>query len=872
VLPKRIHIVYLIGESLHVDIWSATVDSIWDEKYWITIKEEITEILLGEPMKKKSDCGEIIIVKIAFIQRQTGNKVKVIHCDNAKEFIGPNSVLGTYCREKGIEIRPSIRYTPEMNSVAENANQIQADMAQAMRFCAKLPESFWSESMRHAVWILNVLIHKGCEESPYKKFYGRNFDYNLLHPFGCHVFVHVPKKYRGGKLKPKTCFGIYLGISNCQRGHKVFDVEKRVVFIAHSVIFDDTGFGIKELKNRVNMDDIDIEGLEIDDDDDVSSLMQPIAEEKMHDIESEIPSSMVEQEEEEEENEVFYDPEEIKNLTENDKHDEGRPKRIIKSTRQIDFVYGKGKRAMKVTGNSEVALPKTPKSFNQAKNCAEGAKWDDAMKRELSALKALNTFELVPRPSGKHVHRGVWSYRIKTKDGNISLFKARFCVDGSVALFDKDDTFSPVAMPESLYMLLTLAAMSERPLYNGDIPTAYVRANIPDDMEVFVEQPRGYEENTNSDYVWKLKRALYGLPISGALWNKALDKKLRMMGFTVSCVDPCLYFKKTSIGYMYLTIVVDDILVLPPSEMEYELFCNEMKKTFEYKDLGICEWFLGIKFYQVPNGIYISQGDLAKDIIEKYKTDINHGFETPMEAGLVLQSNGGDVTKFPYRETCGKLRYLTKTRPDIEYALNQCCRMQSHPDQQHVNAILRILGYLKKNMTFGLWFRKMDDNDKLELNITAYADSSFADDRESRKSTYGFVIFINGNIVFWKSGLSAIVTQSCAETEYIAICQCAKEMSFLANLATSIGLPVRKPMKIYSDSESAIAIAKGKTLSSKSKHIELRYYYVRDKVLSGDIVIEKVPTEENTADMFTKSLGRVKFQKHRDQIIFDECF
>jgi hypothetical protein len=868
VTPKREHVTYLIGESIHIDTWDATVKSIWDEEYWITIKEEISGMLFGEPMKKKSDCGDIIIQKIAYIQRQTGNKVKVIHCDNAKEFIGPKSTLGSFCREKGIEIRPSIRYTPEMNSVAENANQIQANMAQAMRFCAKLPESFWSETMRHAVWVLNVVVHKESDASPYKKFFGREFDYNQLHPFGCHVFVHIPKKYRGGKLKSKSCPGIYLGISNCQRGHKIFDVERRVVFVAHSVIFDDANFGIRELKERINVLDIDLEGLEDVEDDGELENFHEVAEDKMIDIEAEIPSSMMEQDEEDDD-EVIYNDDEIRKLKE---IDEKRPKREVKSTRQIDFIYGRAKVARKAPHADDSNMMLTPKSYNQAKNCADGAKWDDAMKRELNALKTLNTYELVPRPEGKHVHQGVWNYRIKTQEGKVSLFKARSCVDGSVSDFEKKDTFSPVAMSESIYLLIVLAVMNDLPLYNGDIPTAYVRANIPDDVEVYVEQPKGYEEKDREKFVWKLRRALYGLPISGALWNKALDQKLKALDFEPSAVDPCLYYKSTKSGKMYLTIVVDDILVLPPTVEEYQKFCAEMKETFEYKDLGVCEWFLGIKFQQSPMGIFIFQGEPLKDVLHEFKRENLHSYDTPMEAGLVLQPNGEATTTFPFRSVCGKLRYLTKTRPDIEYALNQCCRVQCNPGDTHVKAITRLLGYLKKNVDLGILFKKDDSNQSKMMEVVAYADSSFADEKESRKSTFGFIIFINGNPIFWKSGLSAIVAQSCAEAEYIALCQCSKEMSFVANLVESIGMCVKKPMVIYSDSESAIAIAKGKSLSPKSKHIEVRFYYVRDKIVSGEISIEKVSTDENIADMFTKSLGRVKFQKHRNVIMDERCF
>jgi histone deacetylase 1/2 len=748
-----------------------------------------------------------------------------------------------------------------MNSVAENANQIQADMAQAMRFCAKLPETFWAEAMRHAIWILNVLIHKDKDATPYKSFYGRDFNYDLLHPFGCHVFVHVPKKYRGGKLRSKTCPGIYLGISDCQRGHKVFDVERRVVFIAHSIVFDDASFGVKELKNRVGMDDINIDELECDEEELQEEKL--IAEEKMLDMESEVSSSQVEQEDEEEEEEVFYNLKEIEQLEKIDQKSE-RPKREVKSTRQIDYIYGKARRAVESIEDDKMTPPKTPKSFRQAVNGADGPKWNEAMKRELAALEKLNTFDIVERPVGEHIHRGVWSYRVKTKDSMIISYKARYCVDGSVSIFEKEETFSPVAMPESLQMLIALAVSSDLVLYNGDIPTAYVRANIPEHMHIYVEQPQGYEMEPRSK-VWKLKRALYGLAVSGALWNKTLDEALQNTGFVPSVVDPCLYLKDLKSGRMYLAVVVDDILVLPPNIEEYRKFREEMGKLFDYKDLGVCEWFLGIKFKQEPDGIFISQEELIRTIISKYKLDAS--YDTPMESGLVLQSTGEEFVEYPYRELCGHLRYLTKTRPDIEFALNQCCRMQGRPEETHVRAIKRVVGYLKKNINYGMWFRNNEIGDEKRIIVEAYADASFADEKKSRKSTYGYCIFVNGNPIVWKSGLSPIVTQSCTETEYIAICQCAKEMSFISNLATSIGLEVHKPMRILSDSESAIAIAKARTLSQKSKHIELRFYYIRDKVKNGEIAIEKVGTDDNVADMFTKALGRIKFQKHRDSIM-----
>ncbi len=159
-----------------------------------------------------------------------------------------------------------------------------------------------------------------------------------------------------------------------------------------------------------------------------------------------------------------------------------------------------------------------------------------------------------------------------------------------------------------------------------------------------------------------------------------------------------------------------------------------------------------------------------------------------MESGLVFQLTGEKSVEYPYHELCRHLCYLTKTRPDIEFPLNQCCRMQSHPEETHVQAIKRIVRYLKKNISY--LFIEGCKSQHLLMKL--------------QKSTYGYCIFVNGNPIVWKSVLS---------------------------------------------------------------YRELRFYYIRDKVKNGEIAIEKVGIDDNVADMFTKVLGRIKFQKHCDSIM-----
>jgi len=220
------------------------------------------------------------------------------------------------------------------------------------------------------------------------------------------------------------------------------------------------------------------------------------------------------------------------------------------------------------------------------------------------------------------------------------------------------------------------------------------------------------------------------------------------------------------------------------------------------------------------------------------------------------------ISVFPYRSLCGKLRYLMLTRPEIEYALNQCCRFQDRPTQKHVDALLEILGYLAKFPDQCVTFWRKHLENAQNFLIEGMSDSSHGDNLPGRRSSFGFIVMINSAPIAWSSRVTPMCAFSATEAEYVALAELTKEMIHLRAILENFGFPVSRPMITKTDSNGAMNIATFPQITSRSKHIDLRYHFIREKVKSGDIKLMKIGTSENVADIFMKNLGPNIFWKH----------
>ena len=232
----------------------------------------------------------------------------------------------------------------------------------------------------------------------------------------------------------------------------------------------------------------------------------------------------------------------------------------------------------------------------------------------------------------------------------------------------------------------------------------------------------------------------------------------------------------------------------------------------------------------------------------------------PASPGKILEPpDKPKKTNFPYRKLCGQLRYVTLTRPEIEFPLNQCCKYQQAWDDSHIAALMKIVGYLKKFPYVPLVYKK-DHCMCPRIEIEGVADSSFAD-QPFRLSSYGFLVRLNGKTIAWKGRTTPKVATSSSAAEYVAIAECLKELLHTRNVLEGLGLTVEKPMVLLSDSTGAIGIAKFQKIHDRSKHIDIRYHFTREFIKDGTLRLAKVSTEENSADIFTKPLSAVKMNR-----------
>nr|GFA42227.1 copia-type Pol polyprotein [Tanacetum cinerariifolium] len=229
---------------------------------------------------------------------------------------------------------------------------------------------------------------------------------------------------------------------------------------------------------------------------------------------------------------------------------------------------------------------------------------------------------------------------------------------------------------------------------------------------------------------------------------------------------------------------------------------------------------------------------------------------TPMveQAKLKLDLVGKPVDHTDYRSMFGSLMYVTSSRPDIMFATCMCARYQENPNEHHVLAVKRIFCYLKMTINLGLWYLKDSCFD-----ITAYSNADHAGYHLDRKSTSGSVQFLGDKLVCWSSKKQNCVSISTPEFEYVIVSGCCAQVLWVRTQLTDYGFFYDKVL-IYCDSKSAIAISCNPVQHTRTKHIDVRYHFIKDHVEKGMIELYFVGTEYQLADLFTKSLPESRFK------------
>lgn len=510
---------------------------------------------------------------------------------------------------------------------------------------------------------------------------------------------------------------------------------------------------------------------------------------------------------------------------------------------------------------SEVKLPR---SYKAAIDSPQSKEWYKGMEEEMAAMEAKDVLELVSEdemPHGKKALKTMWRYQAKTDDlGNVKRFRSRLVALGNEqqAGVDYFDTFSPVARMATLRLFVALCLILELTPYQCDINTAYLNALLK--ILHFIKYIPGFP--CPKGMVWKVKRALYGLHQSGREWNDLISRWLTEQGFTQCTTEPCLFVYREGDVTALLLLYVDDIIVATNKEQfKTELFAK-LNEAFGIKDQGILHDFLGVQVEIDGGGVRLHQTKYCGEILEKYGFADAVGCRSPMEASSRLRAATDDEeadTSFDYRGAIGSLMYLaTTTRPDLSYAVGQLSRFVSKPTAKHCGAVKRVLRYLVATKEQGIRFERKSALEMVDrLTIEGFGDADWGNCPDSRKSVSGYLMKLAGGPVAWAARRQSVVAQSTAEAEYVASCEACMEGRGLANVLMEV-LPVDREVvfTLGVDNQAALALAQSPTYSRKTRHIELRYHYVREMAAQGHVTLWKIAGEDNPADAFTKPLSQ----------------
>ncbi|GKC78337.1 retrovirus-related pol polyprotein from transposon TNT 1-94, partial [Tanacetum coccineum] len=377
---------------------------------------------------------------------------------------------------------------------------------------------------------------------------------------------------------------------------------------------------------------------------------------------------------------------------------------------------------------------------------------------------------------------------------------------------DFEESFAPVARLEVVRLFIAYAEHKSFIVNQMDVKTAFLYGPMKE--KVYVNQPDGFVDPYHLDQVYRLKKALYGLKQAPRAWYDELSNFLVSKRFSKGSIHPTLFITKHGKDILLVQIYVDGIIFGSTNLKLSKLFEKLMHNMFDMSMIGELKFFLGIQIHQSPRGIFIHQAKYAQEILKKHAS-----------------------------------------RPDIVHATCYCARYQAKPTEKHLTAVKRIFRYLKDSINMGLWYPKDTGSE-----LTAFLDSDHAGCLDSRKITSGGIQFIGGDkLVRWSSKKQDCTSMSSAEDEYVSLTAYCTQVLWLRTQLTDYGFHFDK-IPMYFDSKAAIAISCNPFQHSRTKHIDVRYHFIKEQVEKGIVELFFVGTEYQLADLFTKAMSEDRFK------------
>lgn len=365
--------------------------------------------------------------------------------------------------------------------------------------------------------------------------------------------------------------------------------------------------------------------------------------------------------------------------------------------------------------------------------------------------------------------------------------------------------------------------------------------------------------------MWLLNKSLYGTRQAARRWKQHFSKTTADFGLLPVHSDDAVYVYKGKLGFLVIHMHVDDSMIFADSESLLSTFRTFLSSKYELKWTEKPVLYLGIKLSFGSDGsISLSQPQYVESILDRFAMTNCNTVKSPLPGNAVFTAatdeEVDDAKDLPYQSLVGSLQWLaSNTRPDVAYAVSQVARFQSAWSLSHWMMAKHILRYVKGTASLGITFRCQ------EFNPTAFSDSDFSQFNVTRRSVTEFVVMASNGPVCWQSRRQTGVALSTTEAEYMAACECAKQMAWLRSFLFDIHHPVDGPSPFMMDNTSAIAIGEGESIKTRSKHIDRRFHFLREQIQQGFLYVKYISTTEMCADFLTKPLGSTAM-KHAIQL------
>lgn len=834
------------------------------EEYMQLLVDDVSGAMWVMNIRTKG-CSKVSTMQlINAAQAVSKQKVITIRTDLGKEFTG--KVLEQALASDGVHHETTPPYSPESNAKVERKNRTVVEAARTMiselnTITGEDYRILWPEAVSCAVYVLNRTLSKGTHESykektPYEVITGKRPDLKHLRIFGTAVKVMKHPSKRNGKMDTKTWNGIHVGYE-FDGAYRIFVPSEKRVIVSRDVTFFEKLYRRGPLEGGHHVSDSNEIEIDLSTDDGMSESL---------------PTS----------------PQNESNLQEESQSDEevppqnDRPRRSDRNTSRPDR-YGDFTALAFVTveslhGNEPDVMPRTA---SEALKQTSNNEWKDAMFDELSSIAINGVFEIAKRPVNRRVIQCRWVFAVKRDENNLIVrYKARLVAKGysQVAGIDFGEVFAPVTRFETFRFLLGIVADRDYELRQIDVKTAFLHGDLKEELYMeFPELPHELREHILKQkdvpsvlqeivqskgglYVLRLRKSIYGLRQAAKVWYKKFKSVLIKVGFNEGTSDPCLFIMRTGGNIMYILIYVDDILIAAPTSEDSKSIESKLGKVFPIKALGNAKYFLGMRIVRNRSAktVKLLQDSYIERVAKRFGFENIRTSHVPMFENLELFSVKKKRldTSLPYRELVGCLMYISvSTRPDIMYAVSRLARFNACYSEEHWIAAKNVLRYLVGTKSMGLIFQGSE--------IAAYSDASHGQDKETRRSTTGYLLKIGQCSFMWKSSLQPVVAESSCEAEWVALATCAKECAWMRKVY--IDFSIKKELTdIYADSTCAIANAFNETESIKLKHVDIKHKLVKNYVAQGWITVKYLPTNAMPADGLTKALGRTKFESNRN--------